>query len=146
MSAVECREGCAACCIVVSISSPIPGLPAGKPAGLRCPQLTATDRCGLYGAAGRPAVCRGLQPSEEMCGGSVAEVFARLGALERLTRPPGRGKPGPYESAAELAPEHIGLPYLGGVRICVNPCVLMSRNIGVRGASRAGVRKSTSNL
>ncbi len=40
-----CRAGCGACCIALSISSPIPGLPAGKPAGVRCPQLTADNRC-----------------------------------------------------------------------------------------------------
>ncbi|MDD8045446.1 MAG: YkgJ family cysteine cluster protein, partial [Verrucomicrobiota bacterium] len=32
---MECRPGCGACCTVVSISSPIPGMPQGKPAGVR---------------------------------------------------------------------------------------------------------------
>ena len=30
---MNCREGCGACCIAPSISSPIPGMPHGKPAG-----------------------------------------------------------------------------------------------------------------
>ena len=40
----SCRSGCAACCIAPSISSPIPGMPHGKPAGVRCVQLTADLR------------------------------------------------------------------------------------------------------
>ena len=30
---MECRTDCGACCIAPSISSPIPGMPQGKPAG-----------------------------------------------------------------------------------------------------------------
>ncbi|MCF5019628.1 YkgJ family cysteine cluster protein, partial [Pseudomonas lactis] len=29
---MKCREGCGACCIAPSISSPLPGMPQGKPA------------------------------------------------------------------------------------------------------------------
>ncbi|NYZ53719.1 YkgJ family cysteine cluster protein, partial [Escherichia coli] len=29
---MECRPGCGACCTAPSISSPIPGMPDGKPA------------------------------------------------------------------------------------------------------------------
>lgn len=57
---MECRVGCAACCIAISISSPIPGMPEGKPAGVPCPQLTAERRCGLFGRPERPDVCGGL--------------------------------------------------------------------------------------
>jgi len=84
---MECRIGCAACCIAVSISSPIPGMPAGKPAGVRCVQLTDDNRCRLFGRPERPAVCGSLQPSEEMCGRSDADAFRYLEALERLTSP-----------------------------------------------------------
>ena len=31
---MNCRPHCGACCIALSISSPIPGMPAGKPAGV----------------------------------------------------------------------------------------------------------------
>jgi Fe-S-cluster containining protein len=82
-----CRPDCAACCIAPSISSPLPGLPAGKPAGLPCPHLDEARRCRLFGQAQRPAVCRSLQPHPEMCGGSRAEALVRLIRLERLTRP-----------------------------------------------------------
>ena len=33
-AALACRDGCGACCIAPSISSPIPDMPAGKPAGV----------------------------------------------------------------------------------------------------------------
>ncbi len=83
---MECRIGCAACCIVISISSPIPGMPEGKPAGVRCVQLTADNRCGLFGNPERPAVCGSLRPLEDMCGHSNEEAYAYLEALERATR------------------------------------------------------------
>lgn len=84
---MECRAGCAACCISPSISSPIPGMEAGKPAGVRCPQLTADNRCRIFGRTERPRVCRSLRPSEEMCGASAEEAFMRLAAWELLTSP-----------------------------------------------------------
>ena len=31
--AAMCRPGCGACCIAPSITSPIPGMPDGKPVG-----------------------------------------------------------------------------------------------------------------
>ncbi|MGH9943271.1 MAG: YkgJ family cysteine cluster protein [Pyrinomonadaceae bacterium] len=86
---MECRTGCGACCVAPSISSPIPGMPRGKPAGVRCVQLTDDDRCLLFGRPERPAVCASLRPSEEMCGGSAGEASARLTRLERLTAPAG---------------------------------------------------------
>jgi Fe-S-cluster containining protein len=84
---MDCRMGCGACCIAPSISSPIPGMPQGKPAGVRCAQLTAGNRCALFGRAERPAVCRHLRPEPEMCGASQAEALAHLARLERATRP-----------------------------------------------------------
>ncbi|GAB2699513.1 YkgJ family cysteine cluster protein [Paenibacillus thermoaerophilus] len=84
---MECRVGCAACCIVISISTPIPGMPEGKPAGVRCVQLTADHRCSLFGKPERPAVCGDFGASEEICGRSNEEAFAILAELERVTRP-----------------------------------------------------------
>jgi len=84
---MDCRIGCGACCIALSISSPIPGMPNGKPAGVRCVQLTDDNRCKLYGQPERPAVCVRLRPSEEMCGTNAAEAYAYLIELERLTSP-----------------------------------------------------------
>jgi len=84
-----CRPGCGACCIAPSISSPIPGMPGGKPAGVRCVQLTADLRCTLFGLPGRPAVCTSLKPSIGMCGGSAGEAMRILAALEAATGPGG---------------------------------------------------------
>jgi hypothetical protein len=84
---MDCRVGCAACCIAPSISSPIPGLPEGKPAGVRCPQLTPDNRCRLFGRPERPAVCVTLRPTAEMCGPDDQSAFAYLTRLERATRP-----------------------------------------------------------
>lgn len=85
---MECRIGCAACCIAVSISSPIPGMPNGKPAGVRCVQLTENNACKLFGKPERPAVCISLQASLDMCGESNEEAYRRLAEMERLTAPP----------------------------------------------------------
>ncbi len=84
---MDCRARCGACCIAPSISSPIPGMPQGKPAGVRCVQLTGDDRCAIFGDPRRPAVCASLRPSPSMCGTSRGEAMAMLAALERATRP-----------------------------------------------------------
>jgi uncharacterized protein len=83
---IECRAGCGACCTAPSISSPIPGMPHGKPAGVRCIHLTAGLRCAIFAHPERPAVCASLQPSREMCGSAAREAFAYLARLERITR------------------------------------------------------------
>lgn len=82
-----CRPGCGACCIAPSISSPIPGMPGGKPAGVRCAQLDDDLRCRIFGSPLRPACCSGLQPQAEMCGESRGAAFAWLTRLEAATRP-----------------------------------------------------------
>ncbi len=84
---MECRAGCGACCIAPSISSPIPGMPDGKPAGVRCVQLDEANRCKLFGDPRRPAVCVGLQPGREMCGETREQALVYLERLERATRP-----------------------------------------------------------
>jgi uncharacterized protein len=84
---VNCRSGCGACCIAPSISSPLPGYPAGKLAGVRCPHLTDDVRCALFGKPERPAVCRDLRPQPEMCGDSVEQAMATLQHWELLTGP-----------------------------------------------------------
>lgn len=84
---MDCRTGCGACCIAPSISSPIPGMPYGKPAGVRCVQLTDDNRCQLFGLPERPAVCCRLRPAAEMCGRTAEEALAYLGTLEAFTLP-----------------------------------------------------------
>jgi uncharacterized protein len=85
--AVRCRPGCGACCTAPSITSPIPGMPDGKPAGVACVQLDADMRCRLFGRPERPAFCGGLQPSREMCGTNRMEAMSWLWQLEVATRP-----------------------------------------------------------
>ena len=84
---IACRTGCGACCIAPSISSPIPGMPDGKPAGVPCVQLLPDLRCALFGKPERPAVCVSLRPSEEMCGVDREDARRRLEDLEALTAP-----------------------------------------------------------
>ena len=83
---MECRIGCGACCIAPSISSVIPGMPIGKPAGMRCIQLTDDNHCKIFDKPERPRVCVGLQPSREMCGENFAEAMRYLDHLETLTQ------------------------------------------------------------
>ena len=85
--ALSCRPGCAACCIAPSISSPMPGLPNGKPAGLPCLHLDAEWRCRLFGQPERPAVCGSLAPSREMCGETREQAMVYLQRLEQATTP-----------------------------------------------------------
>ena len=83
---MNCREGCGACCISPSISSPIPGMPDGKPAGVACVQLTEDLRCALFGQPTRPACCSGLQAEAEMCGQDRDHALRWLSWLEAQTR------------------------------------------------------------
>lgn len=85
LDAVSCRPGCGACCTAPSISSPIPGMPNGKAAGVRCIQLDEANGCKIFGQPGRPAVCTSLQPSREMCGDTRAQAMLFLATLDRLT-------------------------------------------------------------
>ena len=84
---VSCRAGCGACCTAPSITSPIPGMPNGKPAGVRCVQLNDDNGCAIFGHPDRPAFCAGLQASAEMCGPSREYAIQWLGDLERATAP-----------------------------------------------------------
>ncbi|MDP1650322.1 MAG: YkgJ family cysteine cluster protein [Rubrivivax sp.] len=84
---MNCRPNCGACCTAPSITSPIPGMSQGKPAGLRCVQLDADERCRIFGRPERPAVCRSLQPAPEMCGSSREHALTWLDRLECRTAP-----------------------------------------------------------
>lgn len=84
---MNCRPGCGACCIAPSISSAIPGMPQGKPAGVRCVQLDEANRCRLFGRPERPAVCSRLLPATDMCGSDATHALHYLARLETLTQP-----------------------------------------------------------
>jgi hypothetical protein len=62
-------------------------MPNGKPAGVRCVQLSSDNRCLIFGQPERPACCAGLQPHVQMCGASRQAALAWLTELEAATRP-----------------------------------------------------------
>lgn len=84
---MQCRTGCGACCIAPSISSPIPGMPNGKPANVYCVQLDEALRCKLFGQPSRPKVCGNLSACQEMCGEDRQQALTWLLDLEQATAP-----------------------------------------------------------
>lgn len=84
-------------------------MPAGKPAGVPCVQLTDTLACRLFGQPGRPAVCASLRPGPEMCGNSRDEAWQHLTRLEAATRPtaPHADPAGPRGPAAPAVPAAV---------------------------------------
>ncbi len=85
MKDMPCRKGCGACCIAPSISSAIPGMPLGKPAGARCVHLNVEYLCDIYEDPERPKVCESFHATEEFCGNSRDEALERLGLFELKT-------------------------------------------------------------
>ena len=83
---MECRR-CGACCIAPSVSSSIPGMPSGKPAGERCVRLTDDNQCSLYGLPSRPRVCSDFKPAQDTCGDRFDEAVALMEAMEKDTTP-----------------------------------------------------------
>ncbi|KTC40176.1 hypothetical protein AO269_04960 [Pseudomonas putida] len=71
--------------IAPSISSPIPGMPLGKPAGQRCVQLSLDNLCALFGLPERPAVCSAFNADPEVCGDSDQDAVRILGWWEQMT-------------------------------------------------------------
>ncbi|WP_313110125.1 YkgJ family cysteine cluster protein [Stutzerimonas nitrititolerans] len=82
---MDCRPGCGACCIAPSISTPMPGMPLGKPAGVRCVHLSESNLCALFGDEARPAVCAAFLADPVVCGQSREEAIRLLGWLEQAT-------------------------------------------------------------
>ena len=85
MNNMSCRKGCGACCIAPSISSDIPGMPQGKPAGVRCVHLDAENLCSLYHKNERPKFCTTYLATEEFCGSSRDEALKLIAKLEVMT-------------------------------------------------------------
>ncbi len=79
-----CKK-CGACCIAPSIRTALPGMPDGKPAGVRCVNLTDENLCRLFGRPKRPAFCTGWQPTAEICGAGFDEAMCNIAALEKAT-------------------------------------------------------------
>jgi hypothetical protein len=62
-------------------------MPDGKPAGVRCVQLTNDNRCAIFGRPDRPAVCASLRPEPVMCGADRSHAMRWLHHLEQATSP-----------------------------------------------------------
>ena len=82
---MECRPNCGACCIYPSISSSIPGMPNGKPAGVRCIQLDDDLSCKIFNSPERPKVCSGFKAEKLICGNSFDEAKSIISELEGIT-------------------------------------------------------------
>ena len=82
---MPCRAGCGACCVAISISSAIPGMPHGKPAGVRCVQLDDDNLCRIFGRPERPQVCSDFQAEPQFCGETREQALALITELELLT-------------------------------------------------------------
>ncbi|PMH40585.1 hypothetical protein BCU68_16125 [Vibrio sp. 10N.286.49.B3] len=82
---MDCRLHCGACCIAPSISSSIPGMEKGKPAGVRCIQLNEENLCKLFGKPERPQVCHDFKACPDVCGTSNQQALDNIIELERLT-------------------------------------------------------------
>jgi hypothetical protein len=83
---MECRVGCGACCIAPSISSSIPGMPHGKPAGIACVQLDEHNQCLLFELPQRPQVCLDFKANLDVCGKTRHQALIMLTELETLTQ------------------------------------------------------------
>ncbi|KZY63569.1 hypothetical protein A3742_03545 [Oleiphilus sp. HI0071] len=80
---MNCHEFCGACCIAPQISSALPNMPDGKPAGVRCINLDQQNRCTVYKQ--RPDVCRNFRAEKDTCGANFDEALTLIGALEKAT-------------------------------------------------------------
>jgi len=80
---MDCRTECGACCIALSISSPIPGMPDGKPAGVKCIHLLDDFRCAIYNLPEKPKVCTDFIAEPEFCGKTREEAMFILFSLSR---------------------------------------------------------------
>ena len=78
---MECRTGCGACCIALSISSEMPGMADGKPAGMRCIHLLGDYTCAIYDNPSKPKVCSDFKAEREFCGSDREEAMNILYSL-----------------------------------------------------------------
>lgn len=84
---MDCRTGCGACCIAPAIVMPYHGMPAGKPAGVRCVHLQVDFGCALFDTPLRPAVCADFLPEPAICGSTAEEAMQILTQLEASSAP-----------------------------------------------------------
>lgn len=80
---MNCHAQCGACCIAPQITSALPNMPMGKPAGVRCVNLGDDLLCQVY--LDRPDVCKGFTPEEITCGTSHEAAILLISDLETKT-------------------------------------------------------------
>jgi Fe-S-cluster containining protein len=80
---MDCRA-CGVCCTEISISSPIPGMPSGKPAGVPCVNLNG-KLCSIFEHPSRPRVCSSFKASEDICGQSDEDAVRLIRFYEKAT-------------------------------------------------------------
>jgi uncharacterized protein len=83
---MQCRPGCAACCIAPSISTSFLGYPKGKPANEACKHLDEEYRCRLFNDPARPKVCSEFNATEDVCGTNREQALSLLIHLEQATQ------------------------------------------------------------
>ena len=84
---MQCREQCGACCIAPSINNALPGMPNGKPAGVRCLHLGEDYRCKIFGQPERPSLCDGFKANLDVCGLNRQQAMQLISILEAETSP-----------------------------------------------------------
>lgn len=85
---LQCRPQCGACCIAPSIVNPIPGMPEGKPAGVKCVNLDPHSlRCRIWNTPEYPEVCKSFAPCPSVCGDNRQDALDIITDLEGLTLP-----------------------------------------------------------
>jgi hypothetical protein len=67
----------------LSISSPIPGMADGKPAGVRCINLLDDFRCSIYNTNDKPKVCTNFNAEPDFCGSTQEEAMRILFSLSK---------------------------------------------------------------
>lgn len=82
---IPCHQ-CGACCTEISISSSIPGMPDGKPAGIPCIHLQK-NLCGLFDSPTRPIICGQFTPTLDICGTTHQEAVQQIRWYESQTKP-----------------------------------------------------------
>ncbi len=83
---MECRSGCAACCIAPSIVQAIPNMPKGKAAGIPCANLdTDTLLCKIWEHENYPLLCRSFKAEIEFCGSNKSDALQILTFIEEQT-------------------------------------------------------------
>ena len=84
---MECRNSCGACCIEASITEFIPGMPAGKPAGVECIHLDQNLRCRIFNSVERPITCGLFKAEFNVCGSSREQALQNIRVMEMTTLP-----------------------------------------------------------